>query len=217
VSAAPIYIKGEQGTTRWHQLRYGVVSASKFGNVVAADKEGKPRLVKPKGLVSPYALELACARLTHGVVLGDGYTSKEMERGNELEPQARQEYELMNEPVDEWAFIYRDEAKRIGCSPDGTIGDDGGLEIKCPFVKRLMEMSFGGERVDKAHLPQIQGCMWVTKRSWWDYKVYCPERDGNFPSWTVRVERDPDWMAAFDEHIVGFNEKVDEIADWRGR
>ena len=87
-----------------------------------------------------------------------------------------------------------------GCSPDGLIGDDGGIEIKCPtggvHVKTLL-----GQKVPTEHLPQIQGSMLVTGRSWWDFMSYHTE----MPPLIVRVHRDSTYTVKLMQAIKEFN------------
>jgi len=93
--------------------------------------------------------------------------------GTELEPMARAYYELEtgNEVV-EMGFI-KHETLEAGCSPDGFVGEDGGIEIKCPLPHTHVETLRGGVMPSK-HIPQVQGCMWITGRTWLGFRFPSP-------------------------------------------
>jgi len=100
------------------------------------------------------------------------YTNKDIDRGNELEPIARQVYEFENDvTVKQVGFIsYND---YVGCSPDGLINDDGGLELKA----RNNDIHFGlliGDSVDSSTIWQMNMCMLISDRQWWDFGSYNP-------------------------------------------
>lgn len=116
----------------------------------------------------------------------DGYINKDMERGHELEMEARNTYELeTGNLVEEVGFCQLNEY--IGCSPDGLIGEDGLIEIKCKadhvFVQAMLD-----HKPESSHLWQMQMQMYITNRKWCDYVVYNP----NFPKplIVIRVDRD---------------------------
>lgn len=132
----------------------------------------------------------------------DGFSSKSMERGKALEPVARKQYEMENfADVDQMGFIQRGDY--TGFSPDGLVGDDGLIEIKCleaaAFVDWIdTEMETGD--IDKKHYCQMQWALFVSDRQWCDYVVYHP---GFGPAGytQTRVYRD-------EEMIRGFNDKM---------
>lgn len=102
------------------------------------------------------------------------FSSKDTDRGNEYEPVARGVYELERDvEVRTVGFIERDEYS--GASPDGLIGDDGGLEIKCiDDVKYFKHLLNGEKEIDSAHLWQVQMNLLVSGRKWWDLLIYNP-------------------------------------------
>ena len=215
-----IYIEGKQEGDAWHRCRWGTVTGSQFKVVVKAGAKGNPLPQKLNSAgVMTYAKKLAEQRCRRGFVPPpeDAFVSPAMQRGTELEPRARAAYEMeTGNDVDQWRFIYRDETHEIGTSPDGTVGDDGGYEVKCPDLGTLLSWHYDyGPVCPPLHIPQVQGCMWVTNRKWWDFQAWRPPHDDTFPEWVYRVERDEEWMAAFDEHIVAFNDRVNEIVNWR--
>jgi len=148
-----------QGTDEWFDLRKGKMTAS---HAQAIGNCGKGLDTYIYSLMADY----------YSTAPRDNYTNRDMERGNELEEQARAIYELETGlTVDQVGFIEHDELS--GASPDGLIGEDGGVEIKCKndtnYFKDLVE-----GKMDSAHNWQIQMTLLVTGRKWWDYVVYNP-------------------------------------------
>ena len=115
----------EQGTPEWHQLRLGKVTASRVADILATTRTG------PSASRQNYLIELALQRSTGNIE--PSYTNAAMEWGTQTEPQARVAYEVeTGNFVDQVAFIDHTTIANFGCSPDGLIGDDGLIEIKCP-------------------------------------------------------------------------------------
>jgi len=125
------------------------------------------------------------------------YTNEDMERGNELEADARAIYELENGvTVVEVGFITNEKISDLaGVSPDGLVEEDGLVEIKCLmdklFTAKLEEVGISGTfKVDSAHDWQMQMQLLFTGRKWVDYVIYNP----NFPVaiLKMRVVADPE-------------------------
>ena len=182
-----------QGSPGWHDARRGVVTASAVGNIITA------KTLKPAAAADKYM-----DKLLSGWALG--YDEEEFlgsqwtERGHQYEGEARDAIALLHDvEIRSVGFCYRDETKTTGCSPDGLIGDDGGVEIKCPMGKtHIGYLRAGG--IPDAYRLQVQMSMWVTGRPWWMFCSYHPE----LPPLVVRVEPEPEVMAAFDAHIPAF-------------
>jgi len=99
------------------------------------------------------------------------FTNNDIERGVELEEEVRKLYEEKFEKVTEVGFIERDEYS--GCSPDGLVGEKGGIEIKCPNDKNFEKILKKGEKgINKIYFWQVQMCLLVTGREWWDLVIY---------------------------------------------
>ena len=168
----------EQGTEQWKQARAGMPTASKFADVLAKG-EGKTRRT--------YMLKLIGERLTGE--LSEGYSNGHMERGNEMEPEARDAYAWHAdvEPV-QVGFVRNTtliDLGPVGCSPDSMIGDAGLLEIKTKLPHIQCEVLLKGE-VPTEHLKQIHGAIWVCEREWCDFVSYWP----GLPTFIKRVYRD---------------------------
>jgi len=184
----------DQGSPEWLEARKGVVTGSRFKDVITPAKAELSKSSKS------YMYELVAERMGATVSF---YQNEHMQRGNDLEPDARTAYEFMKDTtVDEVGFCLHD-SKLIGVSPDGLIGEDGGIEIKCP--KETTHISY----LDKGELPliykpQVQGCMWVTGRKWWDFMSYHPD----LPPLIVRVPRDEEYIKSMEKGIVNFSKDM---------
>lgn len=189
----------EQGTQEWHDARKGVVTGSRFKDVVTPSKGDLSKSSKK------YMYELVAERMGATV---EFFSNEHMERGNELEDDARTAYEFIKDcEVIEVGFCLGDN-KIIGVSPDGLIGTDGGLEIKCP--KETTHISYlddGG--LPLIYKPQVQGSMWVTGRKWWDFMSYHPM----LPPLIVRVFRDEEYISKMDKVITEFSNDMIKLEE----
>ena len=154
-----------QGTQEWWDVRLGIPTSSGFGKIVTTT--GKSSTQRKK-----YMYKLSVERILR--VSEDNYTSKYMDRGKELEPQARAFYELFSGlEAKEVGFCYKDEKKLYGCSPDGLVGDDGLLEIKAPTSAVHVEYLLGG-KLPTAYFSQVQGQLFVTGRKFCHFFSFYP-------------------------------------------
>lgn len=186
----------EQGSPEWFASRIGVVTASRFSDIVT-EKTLK--------------LSSSCTRYAHELIASEilGYdvqsaTSGFMARGTALEQSAVDFYEIHHDmDTEKVGFILRDD-KRVGCSPDRLVGNDGLLEIKCPsaavHIGYLLNESIG-------YRLQVQGQLWITGREWCDTLSYNPD----LPSAIVREERDEKYIAQMAEVIEQFINHVDDM------
>lgn len=156
-----IYNNLEQGTPEWHEIRKGKMTAS---NATAIGNVGK-------GLET-YIKEIVRKQISSKVE--EEIIRKDFERGHELEPIAREMYELeKGVKVERVGFIERDEY--VGCSPDGLVDDDGGIEIKSPDDKMFFDYLLEGENaIESGYIWQCQMNMLITGRKWWDLIIYNP-------------------------------------------
>ena len=136
------------------------------------------------------ALLLAAERITARTE--DTYQTRDMWRGVESEPFARDCYSENFAPVTECGFMVRDfDGARIGYSPDGLVGDDGLIEVKAPRAKGHLSTILAGT-VPAQHMAQIQCGLLVSGRQWCDFISFY----GGMPLWPVRVTADPLWHVA---------------------
>lgn len=153
-------INCEQGTEEWFNVRKGKMTASNAHTISVAGK-GLETYIKTV-VADMFASEKE-----------EGYQSKAMERGTMLEAQARSIYELMyGVNIEQVGFIEYSEF--IGCSPDGLINDDGGIEIKCINNKDYFQLLLGLEKPDPSYISQVQMNLMITGRKWWDLVFYNP-------------------------------------------
>lgn len=176
----------EQSSPEWLEARRGIVTASTVGNLLTST--GK---VANNDTSRTLTETLAVERITGRVEYL--HPTMDMQRGTILEPFARDLYAEHHAPVEEIGFMTREFAGgiRIGYSPDGLIGNDGLLEIKCRNP-RIQVQTIRTGRVPTANMAQLQAGLLVSTRSWIDYASYSP----GLPLFVKRVHPDPAWQAA---------------------
>jgi putative phage-type endonuclease len=192
-----------QGTDTWLSERAGCATASRFADVLATIKTGEA--ASRRG----YRMQLVTERLTGNPVTG--YTNAAMMWGTEQEPFAREAYEAESGAmVMQTGFIKHSAIPWCGASPDGFIDADGLVEIKCPESTTHLEWMEGG-KVPAKHVPQIQGQMWVTGRTWCDFVSYDPRFPPNLQLFIVRINRDEDYIKTLDKEVKEFLVGVDDM------
>ncbi len=156
---------------------------------------------KPSSSAEKYIDEMIGERLTGRSK--PFYTNEHMERGTALEPEAREAYEFITDyEVVETGFIL-DDSEEFGCSPDGLVGEQGGLEVKCPSTG--VHVSYLRKGVVPAkYYQQVQGCMWITGREWWDFMSYHPE----MPHLLVRARRNEKFIEAMAKEVLAAVETI---------
>jgi len=187
-----VLVEVEQRSDEWLKLRCGVATASCFDKIIT------PATGKASASALAYRRELLAEWL-----MGEPVSVKEsgwMQRGTEMEPEARAFYEFeADAEVTEAGFVFLDERRQIGCSPDGLVGDDGLIEIKCPAPNTHVGYLIDA-KLPTAYIPQVQGALWVTGRKWCDFVSYHPEME----SLIVRVRRDEPYIAKMATLIEAF-------------
>lgn len=191
----------EQGTPEWHQLRAGKVTASRVADILAQTRTG------PSASRQNYLIELALQRSTG--TIEPSYTNAAMEWGTQTEPQARVAYEVETENfVDQVAFIDHPTIANFGCSPDGLIGDDGLIEIKCPNSATHWEY-FKAKKPPQKYVTQIQTQLCVTGRKYCDFVSFDPRMPLRSQLLIVRVDRDEAFIAEIEEKVKQFLSEVE--------
>lgn len=183
-----------QGSPEWHQLRVGKATASKIADIMAQG-QGKMR--------AAYARQLVAERLTG--LPTTGFKSASMERGNEVEAAAREAYEYHTGLfVEQVAFVDHPTIEMSGASPDGLVGLDGGVEIKCPDSTTHID-TLQGASIDGGYLKQIHWNMACTGRQWWDYVSFDPRmKDASMRLFIKRVARDDDLIGHIERAVKDF-------------
>src|SRR6476619_1024978 len=151
----------EQGTQEWLLERCGKVTASRIADLMARTKTGWGTSR------ANYAAQLIAERLTGCVA--PSFTNQAMIHGTETEPEARRAYEFfVDRDVQQIGFVPHPSIAMSGASPDGLVGDDGLLELKCPNTATHIETLLTGRIPDK-YVKQMQFQMACTRRAWCDF------------------------------------------------
>lgn len=192
----------EQGTDAWHGIKLGILSGSNV-NVILTPA-GKPA----KGQkVMEYAASIAAQRIFKRAE--ENFQSYLMMMGHLKEDVARDIYIEKYAPVRQCGFITNDNLGfTIGCSPDGCVLDDGGLEIKSRLAKFQIQTIISGE-IDKGFMNQCQAFLLVSGRDWIDFVSYSPA----LPFFVKRVYPDPVRRDAIINAMMDFEEQVQAIMD----
>ena len=166
-----------QGSDEWLGARAGIPTASNFDMIVTSKGDRSKSLEK-------YLYALAGERLIGRS--DEKYSNAIMQRGVELEAEARQLYEIItDQTVEQVGLCLSDGPIIYGASPDGLVGEDGLLEIKCPKLSTHVGYLLKGV-VPIEYIPQVQGQMLVTGRKWCEFLSYYP----GISPFIIRVERD---------------------------
>lgn len=189
-----------QGTPEWHALRLGKVTASRVADVIAKTKSG------PSASRAKYAAELIAERLTG--TTAERFTNAAMAWGTEQEPAARKTYEFYRDTdVEQVAFVLHPTIGDSGASPDGLVGEDGLVEIKCPETHTHIETLLG-QAVPAKYVTQMQWQMACTGRAWCDFVSYDPRLPEPMRFFCKRVMRDDSLIAELEREIVAFLNEV---------
>lgn len=196
----------EQGTHEWKMQRLGKVTASRMADLIAKTKTGWG------ASRANYMAELLVERLTG--MPTEGYTNAAMQWGNEQEPAARSTYEFMRDCAVELAgFTDHPKIAMSGASPDGLIGGDGLIEIKCPQPATHIE-TLQGAAVPSKYIAQIQWQLACTGRAWCDWVSFDPRMPANMQLFVQRIERDDKHIAELEAHVSVFLAELDsKVAD----
>lgn len=143
-------------------------------------------------------------------LLPDEMSYKQCEWGKEHEDSARALFELeLGVDVRVPAFIYKDEKKRCGISPDGLLVDKKiGLELKCPFTTKVFVEFATCDKIKKEYIEQCQYSMWCTGYDAWYFANYDPRIKTKNLHW-VLIERDQTYMKKYDEAYKNFTQDMD--------
>jgi hypothetical protein len=190
----------EQGSALWQQARCGIVTASRCGDVIAMTKKGESAARRN------YRTELICEILTGQPY--PQYVSQEMQWGRDQEPFARAAYEMQRDLlVETCGFVLHPDIARFGASPDGLVGDDGLLQIKCPNTTTHLTWMLGGT-VPVDHAPQMLAEMSCTGRAWCDFVSFDPRLPSHLQLFVRRFDRKDSLIASLESEVVHFNAEI---------
>ena len=196
-----------QRDAQWFRDRAGKITASRMADIMARTKTGPS--ASRKNMITRLAVE----RLIGTCV--ETYSNAAMQRGIELEADAIRAYEddqlLSVELVD---FVQHPKIAFVSCSPDGLVGTDGLVEIKCPSAeaKHYEALRYGAHAQE--YRWQLQGQLWVTDRQWVDAVSFDPRFPAGLQLAIVRVERDEKAIAELEAECIEANDEVIEQLRW---
>lgn len=193
----------EQGTPEWFAQRLGKVTASRVADIIAKTKTG---VAASRG---NYMAQLVAERLTGQPA--ESFKSAAMQFGTETEPMARMAYETqIGMLVDEVAMIPHPTIEMSGASPDGLVGHDGLVEIKCPNTSTHIETLLD-EKVPSKYVTQMMWQMACTGRSWCDFVSFDPRMPEDMQLFIKRVPRDNEMIASLETEVVKFLGELDKL------
>lgn len=185
-----------QGSAEWFEQRRGKVTASRIADLMAKTKSGYAASRQN------YLMQLLCERLTGKVE--ESYKSEAMKRGNELEPEARNWYQIeTGEVVEQVSFIDHPHINFAGASPDGLVGNDGLIEIKCPNTATHIETLRTKQPSDR-YYKQMQWQMAVTGRKWCDFVSFDNRLPDNLAFFCTCIPRDDSVIAEIEAEVTAF-------------
>ena len=201
----PNYLDVEQGSQAWFECRLGCVTSSRVADAISKLKRKEGESAARRNL----RYEILCELLTKKP--SEHYVSRYMEEGKENEPLARTAYELQKDViVEQVGFVYHDRIKMAGASPDGLVGDDGLIEIKCPKTSTHLEYLINAV-VPEEYKPQMYWQMACTDRQWCDFVSYDPRLPEDLQLLVVRLPRDNERIAEMEKAVEEFLFEVDQM------
>ena len=186
----------EQRSTEWFTARLGKVTASRVADVIAKTKTGYSTSR------DNYMAQLVCERMTG--TQGESYNNAALQWGTDQEPLARAAYEAAkNVLVDEIGFVIHPTIVNAGASPDGLVGDDGLIEIKCPNTATHIETVLSG-KVPSKYIPQMQWQMACTGRKWCDFVSFDPRMPEGLQLFIQREDFHAEYVKTLETEITWF-------------
>lgn len=192
----------DQRTDDWFTARLGKVTASRVADVVAKTKTG---VSASRG---NYMAQLIVERLTGKPV--ESFSSSAMQWGTDTEPLARAAYEMATDTmVEEIGFVEHESIPMCGASPDGLVGDDGLIEIKCPNTATHIETLINNT-IDNRYVLQMQWQMACTDRKWCDFVSFDPRMPEALQMKIIRVNFNEMLVADLENQVEQFLNEVQE-------
>lgn len=190
----------QQRSEAWFATRAGKVTASAIYKVLARTKTGYG------ADRANYHAQLVAERLTG--VPGESFSNAAMQWGTDQEPNAREAYSiLIGDSIAEIGFVDHPAIQMAGASPDGLVGFDGLVEIKCPNTATHIA-TLTGAAIDRKYLLQMQWQMDCTGRDWCDFASFDPRLPDEMQLHVRRVERDETLLSEMREEVAKFLAEV---------
>ena len=192
----------EQNSAEWLAARCGSLGASSIADMVAKTRTGWG--------ASRFnlAARIVCERLTG--TPQESYTNAAMQWGHDTEPQARAMYEFMRDvAVQQVGLVLHPSINKSHASPDGLVGDDGLIEIKCPNTATHIETLLS-EDVEGKYVKQMQWQMACCGRAWCDFVSFDPRLPAEMQMFVQRVRRDDEFIAELEREARLFLAEIDK-------
>jgi putative phage-type endonuclease len=196
--------QGEQQSPEWRQARVGMVTGSRFADVLDKLKNGTPGAKRKN-----YMYEVVAERLTGKPA--EHYVNAAMEHGTLTEPLARAAYEAHTGAiVEETGLLHHKTLAWVGGSVDGLVGDDGIIECKCPTTQTHIKTLLAQEC---EHVPQIQGYLWITGRQFCDFVSFDNRLPAPLDIYVQRIERDEGYIVMLEAEIRVFLDEISAMVE----
>lgn len=189
-----------QRDPEWYAIRCGKITASRIADIMAVTKSG------PSSSRKNYLAVIVAERLTG--VPAESYTSAAMQWGIEMEAMARDAYRIFKSAdVQEVDFVVHPSMAYAGASPDGLVGSDGLIEIKCPNTSTHIEHLIT-RNIPQKYVYQMQFQMACTSRAWCDFVSFDPRLPERLSFSCVRVDRDDAMIETIESAVRKFDREV---------
>lgn len=195
----------EQRSEEWFKARLGKVTASKLSDVMATTKSGESAYRRT------YRHQLVTERLTGKQT--EIYINQAMQHGMDTEDEARDFYVFKYADVEEVGFIDHPTIDMAGASPDGLVGTDGLIEIKCRQPQNHTETLIS-HQIPSRYKLQMYWQMACTGRKWCDYVSYCPSFPENLKMVVIRLQWDDEQIKLLEESVTKFLTEVEDTVDF---
>lgn len=197
----------EQRTNEWFSERAGKFTGSRFADLMAVNK----RTGEPTAAFWDCVWQVVAERISGQPIVSSGGIATRW--GADVEPYAREAYEMdSGNLVTEVGFIPHPAFPFAGISPDGLIGEDGGVEFKAP-KNEIVHLQRFLDGVPEEYRPQCQGAMWVTGRKWWDFVSYDPRQSTEFQLLRIRINRDEAFIANLQACVLRAEEEASKLIE----
>lgn len=186
----------EQRSPEWFAARLGKVTASRVADLMARTKTGYG------ASRANYMAELICERLTGQPT--ESYINGAMQWGIDTEEQAKAAYTFMHDaPIVDCAFYEHEGIADFGASPDGLVGDEGLIEVKCPLSATHIEFLLS-QTIPGKYITQMQTQMACTSRRFCDFVSFDPRLPESMQMWIFRVYRDEAMITELEKEVTVF-------------
>jgi hypothetical protein len=190
-----------QRSDEWYELRRGMITTSAVGRLIT------PKTMKPASNQDSRSLASTLAAERISGWTDSGFVNDDMMRGIDSEPILRAKYAQHYAPVTEVAFMTEDRfGFKLGLSPDGLVGEDGLIEIKCPRANGHIGTIIAGHPPIE-YMAQLQCALLVSGREWIDYVSFC----AGLPLYVKRVTPQPKWFDAIRAAASSCEDSIREI------